>query len=138
MNEDETDMSFLGNLIWLIFGGFLAGIGYILGGALLCLTIIGIPFGTKAIRFGMAVMVPFGREITEQKGGNGPFAFVFNIIWLVLFGWELAIAHLVSGLILTITIIGIPFGRKHFQLIPVSLLPFTYTLGELEPKKKRG
>jgi uncharacterized membrane protein YccF (DUF307 family) len=121
-------VSFLGNLIWLVFGGFLAGIGYILGGLLLCLTIVGIPFGRQAIRFGFAVMVPFGKDLTEQRGGDSPFALIFNILWLVFFGWELAITHLVSGLILSITIIGIPFGRKHFQLIPVSLFPFTYTL----------
>jgi len=121
-------VSFLGNLLWLIFGGFIAGVGYILGGLLLCLTIIGIPFGRQAMRFGVAMMTPFGKNVREQKGGNNPLALVFNIIWLVLFGWELAITHLVSGIILSITIIGIPFGRQHFQLIPVSLFPFTYTL----------
>jgi uncharacterized membrane protein YccF (DUF307 family) len=124
-------MSFLGNLIWLIFGGFVAGIGYIIGGLLLCVTIIGIPFGTKAIRFGTSIMLPFGKDIEKQSGGDGPFAMVFNVVWLVFFGWEIAIAHLISGLILTITIIGIPFGRKHFQLIPVSLFPFTYTLDKI-------
>ena len=123
-------MSFLGNLIWLIFGGFFAGIIYILGGLVLCVTIIGIPFGIRAMRFGRSIMVPFGKEIKEQQGGDNPLALIFNIIWLIFFGWEIALTHLVSGLILTITIIGIPFGRKHFQLIPVSLFPFTYTLAK--------
>lgn len=121
-------MSFLGNIIWLIFGGFVAGVMYIIGGILLHLTIIGIPFGRQAIRFGLSVMMPFGKDVVKQKGGESPFAMVFNIIWAVLFGWELALNHLISGLILSITIIGIPFGRKHFQLIQVSLLPFSYTL----------
>ena len=121
-------MSFIGNVIWLIFGGFFAGIFYIIGGLLLHLTIIGIPFGQKAIRFGTSVMTPFGKDVTKQKGGDSFLAMVFNVIWLVLFGWEIAITHLTAGLILGITIIGIPFARKHFQLIPVSLFPFSYTL----------
>lgn len=121
-------MSLIGNIIWLIFGGFAAGAIYVVGGVLLHLTIIGIPFGRQAIRFGLSVMMPFGKEVVKQKGGESPLSMIFNILWLVFFGWEIAVAHLVSGLILTITIIGIPFGRKHFQLIPVSLLPFSYTL----------
>lgn len=121
-------MSLLGNIIWLIFGGFVAGIGYIIGGVLLHITIIGIPLGRQAIRFGVSVMVPFGKEVVRQDRGDSFLSLVFNVIWLIFFGWEIAIAHLISGLILTITIIGIPFGRKHFQLIPVSLFPFSYTL----------
>lgn len=124
-------MSFIGNVIWLIFGGFFAGIGYILGGILLHLTIIGIPFGRQAIRFGVAIMLPFGKDVINQQGGDNFFALIFNIIWLILFGWELAITHLFFGLIFTITIVGIPFGRKHFQLIPVSLFPFSYTLAKV-------
>jgi uncharacterized membrane protein YccF (DUF307 family) len=121
-------MSFIGNLIWLIFGGFLSGIVYIIGGVLLHLTIIGIPFGRQAIRFGTSVMLPFGKEVVQQEGGTGFLSQIFNIVWLVFFGWEIALLHLLHGLLLTITVIGIPFGRKHFQLIPVSLLPFTYTM----------
>jgi uncharacterized membrane protein YccF (DUF307 family) len=125
-------MSLIGNIIWLIFGGFIAGIGYIIGGVLLHLTIIGIPFGRQAIRFGASVMLPFGKEVVQQKGGANPLSQIFNIIWLIFFGWEIALAHLISGAILMITIVGIPFGRKHFQLIPVSLLPFTYTLRDIK------
>lgn len=121
-------MSAIGNILWLIFGGFLAGIFYIIGGVLLHLTIIGIPFGRQAIRFGTSVMLPFGKEVQQQQGGSGPLALVFNVIWLVLFGWETALTHLTFGLILAITVVGLPFAKKHFELIPVSLLPFTYTL----------
>ena len=121
-------MSAIGNILWLIFGGFLAGIFYIIGGVLLHLTIIGIPFGRQAIRFGTSVMLPFGKEVQQQQGGNGPLALVFNVIWLVLFGWETALTHLTFGLILAVTVVGLPFAKKHFELIPVSLLPFTYTL----------
>ncbi len=125
-------MSLLGNIIWLIFGGFIAGLGYIIGGLLLHLTIIGIPFGQKALRYGVSIMVPFGREVVGQKGGDGPLSLIFNIIWLILFGWEIALAHVTSGLILAITIVGIPFARKHFQLVPVSLFPFSFTLEKIQ------
>lgn len=123
-------MSLLGNIIWLIFGGFVAGIFYIIGGVLLHLTIIGIPFGRQAIRFGTSVMLPFGKDVVRQEGGDSFLSLVFNVIWLIFFGWEIAIAHLTGGLILAITIIGLPFARKHFQLIPVSLFPFSYTLAK--------
>ena len=125
-------MSFIGNVLWLIFGGFLAGIGYVLGGLALCITIIGIPFGLRAIGFGWSVMLPFGKEVGKVDGGEGFLAMLFNLIWLVFFGWEIALAHVILGIIFFVTIIGIPFGRKHFQLVPVSLLPFSYTLTPIE------
>jgi uncharacterized membrane protein YccF (DUF307 family) len=121
-------MSCLGNLIWLIFGGFLAGLGYIVGGLLLCLTIIGIPFGLKSMRLGVATMAPFGKEVVEVESHGGLGQLIFTIIWILLFGWEIAIAHLVSALILAITIVGLPFAKQHFKLIPVSLFPFIYDL----------
>ena len=121
-------MSTLGNLIWLIFGGFIAGLGYILGGLLLCLTIIGIPLGRRAIELGGATFAPFGKDVVENPGGSGCLSIVMSIIWVVLFGWEIALAHLVSGVLLGITIIGIPFAKQHFKLLPVALFPFRYTL----------
>ncbi len=121
-------MSLIGNIIWLIFGGFLAGLGYILGGLVLCITIIGIPLGIKAIRFGFMVMLPFGKSVEQTDGGDGCLSLVFNIIWLVLFGWEIALAHIVFGIIFGITIIGIPFAQQHFKLVPVALFPFSYKL----------
>jgi uncharacterized membrane protein YccF (DUF307 family) len=120
-------MSLIGNIIWLIFGGFLAGLGYILGGLLLCLTIVGIPFGLKTIELGIANMAPFGKEVVET-GSGGCLSLVFTVLWIVLFGWEIAIAHLVSAFFLAITIVGIPFAKQHFKLIPVALFPFIYDL----------
>ncbi|MEJ2449030.1 MAG: YccF domain-containing protein [Anaerolineales bacterium] len=117
-------MSVLGNLIWLIFGGFLAGMGYILGGLLLCLTIVGIPFGLQTIKIGMATFTPFGKEVRELEKANSAGRVIFNMIWIVLFGWEIALAHLIHGIILAITIIGLPFAKQHFKLIPLALLPF--------------
>lgn len=117
-------MSILGNLIWLIFGGLLAGLGYIIGGLLLCVTIIGIPFGVQSIKLGIATFAPFGKEVVEAERANSSLRVVFNIIWLVLFGWEIAMAHLVSALVLAITILGIPFAKQHIKLIPMALFPF--------------
>lgn len=121
-------MSLIGNIIWLVFGGFFAGLGYILGGLLLCLTIIGIPFGLKSIRLGVATFAPFGKRVEQQDDSGGCLQLVFSILWVVLFGWEIAIAHLTGGLLLAITIVGIPFAKQHFKLIPVSLFPFIYDL----------
>ncbi|MCA9952317.1 MAG: YccF domain-containing protein [Anaerolineales bacterium] len=121
-------MSLIGNIIWLIFGGFLAGLGYILGGLLLMLTIIGIPFGLKSIRLGIATMAPFGKAVTEVDSRGGCLQLIFSIIWVILFGWEIALAHLTAALILAITIIGIPFAKQHLKLVPVALFPFVYDL----------
>jgi len=117
-------MSFIGNLIWLVFGGFLTGMGYILGGLLVCLTIVGIPFGMQAIKLGIATMAPFGKDIVATDDAADFGNIVLNILWAVVFGWEIAVAHLVHGLILAITIIGIPFAKQHFKLIPIALAPF--------------
>ena len=117
-------MSLLGNIIWLIFGGFLAGLGYIVGGIVLCLTIIGIPFGLQSIKLGIATFAPFGKEVVEAEDANSCLRVVFNVIWIILFGWEIALAHLVHAAILAITIIGIPFAVQHVKLIPLALLPF--------------
>ena len=117
-------MNFLGNLVWLIFGGFISGMGYILGGLLTMLTIIGIPLGMQAIKIGVASMTPFGREIVESGTSNNPLNMIFNILWAILFGWEIAVSHLVHGLVLAITIVGLPFAKQHFKLIPLALFPF--------------
>lgn len=121
-------MSLLGNILWLIFGGFFAALGYFIGGIALCITIIGIPFGLKAFRFAGAAFAPFGKEIEETQGGQGLLAWIFNIIWLILFGWEIALIHIGFGIVLAITIIGLPFAKQHFKLIVVALFPFSYRL----------
>lgn len=121
-------MSLLGNLIWLVFGGFFAGLGYILGGLLLCITIVGIPFGLQSIKLGVATFAPFGKELGKRDSAGGILRLVFDAVWLLLFGWEIAIAHLAGGLILAITIVGIPFAKQHFKLIPVALFPFNFEL----------
>jgi len=124
-------MSLLGNLIWLIFGGFLSGLGYIVGGFTICLTIIGIPFGIQQIKVGIATMTPFGKKITVNTDAGSTINTILNIIWLFLFGWAIALSHLTHGLILAITIIGLPFAQQHFKLIPLALFPFGRELKEI-------
>lgn len=121
-------MSLIGNIIWLIFGGLITGLGYIIGGLLLCVTIIGIPFGLQSIKLGFATFAPFGKEVVETPRGDSPLSLIFNLVWIVLFGWEIAVAHLLSALVLAITIIGIPFAQQHIKLLPVALLPFSRDL----------
>ncbi len=121
-------MSLLGNLIWLVFGGAIASLSYILAGLALCLTVVGIPFGLKAIQFGLMVLLPFGKVIDGGQSKTGCLAMAFNIIWLVTVGWSIALTHLLFGLMLGFTLLGIPFAIQHFKLAPVALFPFSYKL----------
>lgn len=124
-------MALLGNIIWLIFGGFISGLGYILGGLSLCLTIIGIPFGLQTIKIGVATLTPFGKINVVEENSSNLLPMIFNVIWVLFFGWEIAVSHLFHGLILAITIIGLPFAKQHFKLIPIALFPFGRNLKEI-------
>lgn len=117
-------MTLLGNILWLICGGFLAGVGYILYGAVFCLTIVGIPFGMQAIKLGFATFCPFGKQIKEGPQANSTLRVICNLIWLLCFGWQIAVAHASGALVCAVTIIGIPFALQHIKLIPLSLMPF--------------
>jgi len=117
-------MNFIGNLIWLICGGFFAAIGYIAGGFVLCLTIIGIPFGMQCFKLARVMLWPFGTRIVPARHGMGCIYLVCNIIWLLCGGLYTAVVHLVFAFLLCITIIGIPFARQHLKLVELSLMPF--------------
>ncbi|HKO82098.1 MAG TPA: YccF domain-containing protein [Chitinophagaceae bacterium] len=117
-------MNTIGNLIWLIFGGFLAALGYFFGGIVLCLTIVGIPWGLQCFKLADLALWPFGKKVISDSDNTGCLSTLCNIIWLICGGLYTALVHLVMGIILSITIIGIPWGRQHFKLIEVSLLPF--------------
>ncbi|GAA4007037.1 YccF domain-containing protein [Streptomyces sp. NBC_01352] len=110
------------NVIWLVLSGFWLFLAYLAAGLLLCITIIGIPFGIAAFRIGVYALWPFGYTTVERRDAGAP-SFLGNVLWLVLAGWWLAIGHIVTGLVLCLTIIGIPFGIANFKLIPVSLFP---------------
>jgi uncharacterized membrane protein YccF (DUF307 family) len=117
-------MNLLGNLIWLIFGGLVSAIGYFIGGLVLCFTIIGIPFGLQCFKIGALVLWPFGKKVVSTSSNTGCLSVLFNIIWLLTGGLYAAITHVLFGLLLFITIIGIPFARQHFKLVEISLMPF--------------
>lgn len=117
-------MSTLGNIVWLIFGGLPAAVTYIIGGLGLCITIIGIPWGLMAIQLGVQVLLPFGKEVRGRERRTGCISYAASLIWILSAGWILALGHLILGVLLAITIIGLPFARQHFKLIPVALDPF--------------
>jgi uncharacterized membrane protein YccF (DUF307 family) len=110
------------NLIWLILAGFWLALLYAFFGILAFILIITIPFGFACFRIAAFALWPFGRRIV-RKPRAGAASIVGNVIWIILFGWELALAHLVTGVLLCLTIIGIPLGLANFKLIPVSLMP---------------
>jgi len=117
-------MNGLANIIWLIFGGLWSALGYVVGGALLCCTIIGIPFGLQCFKLARVVLWPFGKEIVNNHDAGGCLSLLFNLIWLICGGFWIAVNHLIFGVLLCVTIIGIPFGLQHFRLIELSLMPF--------------
>ena len=115
-------MSLIGNIIWLLFGGFIAAIAWLIAGLILCVTVIGIPFGVQCFKIASFVLWPFGKEI--ELGHFGAGGLLLNIIWLIFFGWGFAIAHFAIGLIFCLTIIGVPFGLQHFKFAQLGLIPF--------------
>jgi uncharacterized membrane protein YccF (DUF307 family) len=115
-------MRLIGNVIWLVLCGWWMFLLYLLAALICFVLIITIPFGIAALRIAGYVLWPFGRQI-EPRPGAGAGALLGNIIWIVLIGWWLAIGHLVSGVLLCLTIIGIPLGLANFKIIPISLMP---------------
>jgi uncharacterized membrane protein YccF (DUF307 family) len=110
------------NLIWFVLCGLWLAIGYALAGLLCFVLIITIPFGFAAFRIADYALWPFGRAILPRRTA-GVASMVGNVLWVLLFGWWLAIGHLVTGAVLCLTVIGIPLGLANFKLIPISLLP---------------
>jgi uncharacterized membrane protein YccF (DUF307 family) len=125
-------MATLGNILWFILGGFLAVLGYALGGVVMCLTLVGIPFGIQAFKLAGAVAAPFGKRVEERESAGGCTSVVLNVVWILLPGLELAITHLVLAVALGITIVGIPFAKQHVKLIPLALMPFGRTIVPIE------
>ncbi|MBN1783329.1 YccF domain-containing protein [bacterium] len=122
-------MSFIGNVLWIVLGGgILIFFWYLLGGLILCVTIVGIPFGVQLIKLSILGLMPFGVEVRDTKGASGCLAIVMNIIWIFLGGIELVVTHLVFALLCAITIIGIPFARQHLKLAAMALTPFGKTI----------
>jgi uncharacterized membrane protein YccF (DUF307 family) len=115
-------MRTVGNVLWLVLAGLWLAIGYVLAGILAMVLIVTIPFGIASFRLAGYVLWPFGRTTTWRRDA-GIWSVIGNVIWIILFGWELALIHLVAGLLLMVTIIGIPFGVACWKMIPLSLVP---------------
>lgn len=117
-------MKLLGNIIWVVFGGLVMALGYLLSGLLLMITIIGIPFGLQVIKLANLALWPFGREVRYKQQTPGCLSTAMNVLWIFIGGFALALGHAILGLIFCITIIGIPFGKQHFKLAAIALTPF--------------
>lgn len=117
-------MNVIGNIIWLIFGGFLAALGYVFGGLVLCLTIVGLPWGIQCFKIASLVLWPFGKKVVSSGRAMGCLSLFCNIIWLLCGGLYTAFVHLLFAAVLFVTVIGIPFARQHLKLMELSLMPF--------------
>lgn len=117
-------MSTIGNIIWIIFGGIIIFFEYVIASFILCLTIIGIPFGLQTLKLAVLALWPFGKEIISNPSSNGCLSIVMNIIWIIFGGIWIALTHLAFGILFAITIIGIPFALQHFKLAGLALTPF--------------
>jgi uncharacterized membrane protein YccF (DUF307 family) len=125
------------NLIWLVFGGLVLAFGYAVVALIMFVLIITIPFGIASARIALFCLWPFGRTIVRRPDA-GAGSLIGNVIWFVLAGWWLALGHLVTGVLMCVTIIGIPLGLANFKLIPVSLTPFGREVVDLDQARRLG
>lgn len=117
-------MNLLGNIIWLVFGGLIIALEYVFASLLLMVTIIGIPFGIQTLKLGMLTLWPFDKHTRVRNETTGCLSILMNIIWILVGGIWISLTHIAFGLILAITVIGIPFARQHFKLASLALTPF--------------
>ena len=117
-------MNSIGNIFWLLLGGILIAFIYYFVGLLLCLTIIGIPFGLQLFKLGTYSLWPFGHELVDGPNEPGCVSVVMNLLWILLGWWEIALLHVVCGIIFLLNIVGIPFALQHFKMAFASIFPF--------------
>lgn len=117
-------MKIIGNILWLALGGLLIFIEYIIASVILCITIIGIPFGIQTFKIAFLSLWPFGAEIKSKESDGGCLSLLMNVIWICFGGFWICLTHIVIGILLFITIIGIPFAKQHFKLAGLALVPF--------------
>jgi uncharacterized membrane protein YccF (DUF307 family) len=110
------------NLVWLVLSGFWLAVGYAVAGIVCCVLIVTIPWGLASFRIANYALWPFGRTVVDRPGAGAP-SLLGNVVWIVVAGIWLAIGHVVTGVLLCVTIIGIPLGVANFKLVPVSLMP---------------
>lgn len=117
-------MRIIGNLLWLVFGGFETALGYFAGSLPLAVTIIGLPFAWQTFKLGLLALWPFGATVRRDPSSTGCLSFIFNVIWLLTGGIITCLLHLFFGLLLSLTVIGLPWGRQHFKMSGFALSPF--------------
>ena len=118
-------MSLLGNILWIVVGGgLILFLEYVFSGLVLCLTIIGIPFGVQCFKISVLALVPFGRQVRRSPKSAGALSTIMNVIWILIGGIWIAATHLLFAVLCAITIIGIPFAKQHMKLAALSLVPF--------------
>lgn len=117
-------MKLLGNIIWLLFGGFMIALEYFTAGFVMLLTLVGIPFGLQSFKLGIMALWPFGSKVVPTENRSGCLNLIMNVIWIIIGGIPIVLTHLFWGVILCITIIGIPFGKQHFKMVPLAFSPF--------------
>ena len=125
------------NVIWFVLCGLWMALGYLVAAVLAFVLIVTIPFGVAALRIALFALWPFGRTVVKRPTAGAGSA-IGNILWLVLFGWWLALGHVITGALLCLTIIGIPLGLANFKLIPVSLLPLGRDVVTVEQARRMG
>ena len=130
-------MRLLLNILWFVLAGLWLAIGYAFAALICFILIITIPFGVAALRIGMFALWPFGRTVVRRPDAGAASA-IGNVLWFVLCGWWLALGHLISGVLLCLTLIGIPLGLANFKLIPVSLTPFGRDIVSVEEAQRMG
>ncbi|MBV8683439.1 MAG: YccF domain-containing protein [Caulobacteraceae bacterium] len=128
-------MALVLNVLWFIFGGFAVGIAWVIGGCVLAITIVGLPWVPSVFRIAVFSFAPFGRQVVDRawvtgrgEPGGGTLGLLLNVVWLVFAGWYIALAHLVVGVAQCVTLIGIPFGIQHFKLAGIALAPVGKTI----------
>lgn len=126
------------NVVWLVLAGVWLALGYVVAGILVCLTIIGIPFGVQAFKLAGYALWPFGRALAPAAGRHRALSAVGNVLWFVLAGWWLALEHLVVGILLCLTIIGIPLGVAAFKMAGAALVPFGKEVVSLDALASAG
>jgi uncharacterized membrane protein YccF (DUF307 family) len=125
------------NLIWLVFGGLVLALGYAVAALLMLILIITIPFGIAAGRMALFCVWPFGRTLV-RRADAGVASTIGNVIWFILAGWWLALGHLITGVLMCVTIIGIPLGLANFKLIPVSITPLGREIVDVDQARRLG
>ena len=121
-------MKLLGNIIWALFGGLFISLYYFVVGLLLCLTVVGIPFGLQLMKMAGFALWPFGHEVQAGPQDSGCLSVCMNILWIIFGGIEIALTHLGLGVVFCVTVIGIPFGLQHFKMALLALVPFGKTI----------